>query len=122
MNPVGSDGKESACKAEPRFNLWVRKGYPLQYSCLENSRERTLVGYNPWGHKESDTTELTLSFLMNFQESEVGNYYVEIHRKANTPLPIKAKTKFVCRSLNETEIRKYVNLCHLRVYHCKSLL
>ena len=27
-------------------------GYPLQYSCLENSKDR-----GPWGHKESDTTE-----------------------------------------------------------------
>ena len=27
-------------------------GNPLQYSCLENS-----VGYNPWGHKESDTSK-----------------------------------------------------------------
>ena len=29
-------------------------GNPLQYSCLGKS----LVGYNPWGGKESDTTEL----------------------------------------------------------------
>ena len=28
-------------------------GYPLQYSCLENS----MVGYSPWGHKQLDTTE-----------------------------------------------------------------
>ena len=27
-------------------------GNPLQYFCLENSS-----GYNPWGRKESDTTE-----------------------------------------------------------------
>ena len=27
---------------------------PLQYSCLENSMDRSLVGYSPWGHKESD--------------------------------------------------------------------
>ena len=34
-------------------------GNPRQYSCLENSmdRERSLVGYSPWGHKELDTTE-----------------------------------------------------------------
>ena len=33
-------------------------GYSLQYSCLENPhRQRSLAGYNPWGHKESDTTE-----------------------------------------------------------------
>ena len=29
-------------------------GYPLQYSCLENSMDR---GDSPRGHKESDTTE-----------------------------------------------------------------
>jgi len=33
------------------------KGYPLQYSGLENSMD-----YSPWGCKESDTTEpLSLS-------------------------------------------------------------
>ena len=35
-------------------------GEPLQYSCLENPHgQRSLVGYNPWGHKESDTPEAT---------------------------------------------------------------
>ena len=33
-------------------------GNPLQYSCLENPIDGgTWLGYNPWGHKESDTTE-----------------------------------------------------------------
>ena len=33
-------------------------GHPLQYSCLENPHgQRSLVGYSPWGHKESDLTE-----------------------------------------------------------------
>ena len=31
-------------------------GNPLQYSCLENSMG-PMVGYSPWGHQESDTTE-----------------------------------------------------------------
>ena len=30
-------------------------GNPLQYSCLENSTERNLAVYNPWGYTESDT-------------------------------------------------------------------
>ena len=31
---------------------------PLQYPCLEKSHgQRSLVGYSPWGRKESDTTE-----------------------------------------------------------------
>ena len=35
-----------------------RNGNPLWYSCLEKShRQRSLVGYSPWGHKESDMTE-----------------------------------------------------------------
>ena len=24
---------------------------PLQYSCLDNSKDRNLVGYSPWGHR-----------------------------------------------------------------------
>ena len=32
----------------------------FQYSCLENPYGlRTLEGYSSWGHKESDTTEVT---------------------------------------------------------------
>ena len=33
-------------------------GNPLQNSCLENPQgQRSLAGYSPWGHKESDATE-----------------------------------------------------------------
>ena len=33
-------------------------GNPLQYSCLENPHgQRSLIGYSPLGHKESDRTE-----------------------------------------------------------------
>jgi len=33
----------------------------LQYSCLENPMDRGAwqATYSPWGHKESDTTEVT---------------------------------------------------------------
>ena len=34
-----------------------RKGHPLQFSCLKNPRQRSLVGYSPWGRREVDTTE-----------------------------------------------------------------
>ena len=34
-------------------------GNPLQCSCLETPMDRNLVGYNPYGHKELDTTEAT---------------------------------------------------------------
>ena len=61
----GSDGKVSAYKVgDPDSIPGSRRypgegnGNPLQYSCLENLHGwRNLVGYSPWGRKESDTTE-----------------------------------------------------------------
>ena len=32
---------------------------PLQYGCLENPRDRSLVGCRLWGHTESDMTDVT---------------------------------------------------------------
>ena len=63
--PGVSDGKESTCNAgdvgsTPGLGRSAGGGHanPLQFSCLENSNgQRSLVGYSPWGHKESDTTE-----------------------------------------------------------------
>ena len=34
-------------------------GNPLQSSCLENSMDKSLAGYRPWGCKELDMTEVT---------------------------------------------------------------
>ena len=34
-------------------------GNPLQYSCLANPIERSVMGYSPWSQKELDTTEHT---------------------------------------------------------------
>ena len=44
-------------------------GNPLQYSCLESLHgQRSLVGYNPWGCKESDMTErLNAAHVMQLQ-------------------------------------------------------
>ena len=47
----------------PELGRSPREGHgnPLQYSCLENpkqeDRQRSLLGYSPWGHKELDMTE-----------------------------------------------------------------
>ena len=58
-NSGGSDGKESACNTgDLGSSPGGEHGNPLQYSCLENPHgQRSLKGYSPWGHKESDTTE-----------------------------------------------------------------
>ena len=63
--PCGSAGKESTCNAGDLGSIpglgrspGGGHGNPLQYSCLENPYgQRSLMGYNPWGCKESDTTE-----------------------------------------------------------------
>ena len=40
-------------------------GNPPQYSCLENPHgQKSLVGYSPWGHKESDMTEWLSTFVV----------------------------------------------------------
>ena len=45
-------------------------GYPLLYSCLGNSMDRgILVGYGPWGHKESDVTEQRSLLLLRLIRS-----------------------------------------------------
>ena len=47
------------------------KGYPLQYSGLENPHgQRSLVGYNPWVNKESDTIERLRTIAMGVMRSQ----------------------------------------------------
>ena len=69
--PGGSEGKKYSCNAgDPGSVPGLGRssgggnGYPLQYSCLENSMDRGAWawGYSPWGHKESDMTERLLHF------------------------------------------------------------
>ena len=66
--PGGTSGKESTslCRIHQRcrFNPWVRKTprtrkwYPTPVFLLGESHGwRSLVGYSPWGHKESESTE-----------------------------------------------------------------
>ena len=63
--PDGSNGKESICNVgdlglTPGLGRSPGGGHdnPLQYFCLENPQgQGSLVGYSPWGCKESDITE-----------------------------------------------------------------
>ena len=69
--PGDSGGEESVWCGRPRFDPWVgtipwRREWPPTLILLpgEFCGQRSLADYNPWGHKESDTTEqLTLSLL-----------------------------------------------------------
>ena len=70
----GSDGKESVCIAGDLGSIpgsgrspGEENGYPFQYSCLEESHgQSSLMGYSPWGRKESDMTEW-LSLQAHFE-------------------------------------------------------
>ena len=68
--PGGASGKEPACQCRRHkrggFDPWVgkipwRKAWQPTPVFLprESHRQRSLEGYCPWGHKESDTTEAT---------------------------------------------------------------
>ena len=62
--PGSSDDKEFTCNVGDQGSIpglgrspGGGHGNPLQYFCLENPHgQRSLVGYSPQGHKESDTT------------------------------------------------------------------
>ena len=67
--PGSSADKESACSVEDPFDPWIgkipwRRAWQPTPVFLSGKihGQRSLAGYSPWGHKESDTTEhLTLS-------------------------------------------------------------
>ena len=70
--PVGSDGKESTCNAGDTDSILrsVRFPWRREWLCIsiflpgEFHGQRSLVGYNPWARKGSNTTEgLTLTFF-----------------------------------------------------------
>ena len=88
--PGGSDGKASACSVGDLGSIpglgrspGEGNGNPLQYSCLENSMDwevpQSLVGYSPWGRKESDTTErLALLFKTSKSSGTPENMYMSL--------------------------------------------
>ena len=77
---LGSESKESACNMRDGFNPWVakspwRREWPPTPVFVpgEFPGQRSLLGYSPWGRRESDMTErLTLFFTFTFLEHNVG--------------------------------------------------
>ena len=62
--PGGSDGQDFACNARDLGLIpglgrspGEENGYPLQYSCLENSMNRGVGQATVYGVQESDMTE-----------------------------------------------------------------
>ena len=62
--PKWLSGKESTCNEGDMLSTpgsgrspAEGNGNPLQYSCLGDLMDRSLVGYSPWCHKELHTTQ-----------------------------------------------------------------
>ena len=68
---------------------------PLQYSCLENPHgQRSLVGYSPWGHKESDMTE-KLSIAQHKLYEHYTNSYTFLFHHWRTMMVNSIKTQII---------------------------
>ena len=62
-NPPGSavDGRGVGSSPGLGRSLGEKHGNPFLFLPGESHGQRSLVGYNPWGHKELDTTEHALT-------------------------------------------------------------
>ena len=90
---VGASGKEPTCQCRRcercQFNPWIGQipwERKLQSTPVflpgESHGQRSLAGYSPWGHKESNMTEAThlASKLRNIwnQDTELSNIVIQI--------------------------------------------
>ena len=103
----GSEGEESACNVGdlgsiPGLGRSPGRGHsnPLQCSCMENPHgQRSLVGYSPWGHKESDTTEWLSTHTHKYPVKGFTNHSIEkVHGTSLQTLGkiLKGKKAFFC--------------------------
>ena len=75
----GSDGKESACNVGDQCSIPGTGRFPRRRKWQPtpvflpgaSPRQRILVGYSPWGHKQSDTTE-----HMHARSLDMGYIYI----------------------------------------------
>ena len=75
-SPAGNAGDVGSIPGSGR-SPGEGNGSPLQYPCPENPHGwRSLVGYSPWGCKESDMTErLHFTFLSVLYNTFLKLYY-----------------------------------------------
>ena len=121
--PGGSDSKESACSVGdlgliPGLGRSPGGGHgnSLQYSCLENPQgQRSLVGYSPWGHNESDMAEwLSPAQCMGSPITGLWTHIIECTCKQLLLLGV-TWIRFLCRSF-------LPNYSHLRSFRGLMLL
>ena len=76
------DMKEMCAHVLKMETINIINGRPLQYSRLENPhRQRSQVGYSPWGCKESDITEQLNNNMFEKSEPHIPRGVENLHRK-----------------------------------------
>jgi hypothetical protein len=114
--PRWLSGKESACQCRRRrrlrrggFNPWVRKipwNRKWQPAPVflpgKFHRQRSLVGYSPWGHKESDTAEHTRRTNLRYTNLPPEDYTCSFPGIAPTSIPTARPPNFsgICSPLH----------------------
>jgi len=91
--PGGSDGKESACNAGDLGSICELGRFPWRKAWQptpvflpgEFHGQGSLVGYSPWGHKESDMTELLIQQHCVYMSIPISQFI---------PLPISPSDMF----------------------------
>ena len=115
--PGGSGGKEYACNAGdpgsiPELGRSPREvnGCPLQYAWLENPHgQRSLAGYSPWGHKESDMTE-----CLHTHKPQLRSILQKIRPLPfQVPGPRKKRARNWCK-LKKTRVNSYMGFNYER--------
>ena len=81
-------------------------GNPVQYSCLGNPSDRSLVGYSPWSHKESDTTEQ----LNNSKKKTIPQRSKQAKSQIPKCLPHNSSQPLVAKK----HFKKHIVPCHLK--------
>ena len=86
--PGGSDSEDSACIARrPRLDPWVRKNPWVKkwqptpvFLPGKFHGQRSLEGFSPWGHKESDTTEQLIPSFNTFYFWKMSKRYEKLQK------------------------------------------
>ena len=118
-SPGGVSGKEPAwwCRSHKgcRFNPWVWKilwrrtwRHSPVFLAGESHAQRSLVGYSPWGRKESDTTEATYVHCMAI--SGVSDFQTESPLKQTTAPTLHSNPIIIPSFLGDLQPPRFLSL------------
>ena len=123
----GASAKESACQYRRRKRcgfdpsvgkiLWSRKWQPTPVFLPGKFHgQKSLAGYSPWGHKESDTTEHTYTHLLN-----KGKWPLHLSQRVvwKRWQPMKTKSKSFLKPYSaqnwNCDLTMVVLICHVSI-------